>query len=31
MVLRLSDKQRGLEALKQYGVRLHGQEDIDRI
>ena len=31
MVLRLSDKQRGLEALKQYGVRLHGQEDIDRV
>lgn len=31
MVLRLSEKERGLAVLKAYGVRLHSQEEIDQI
>ena len=30
MVLRLSEKERGLEALERHGVRMHTQEEIDR-
>lgn len=31
MVLRLSEKERGLAVLNAYGVPLHGQDEIDRL
>ena len=31
MVLRLSEKERGLAVLNAYGVRLHSQEEVDQL
>ena len=31
MVLRLSEKERGMAVLKAYGVSLHSQEEIDKV
>lgn len=31
IVLRLSEKERGLAVLNAYGVRLHSQEEVDRL
>lgn len=31
MVLRFSDQQRGMEVMKAYGVRIHSQEEVDRL